>query len=161
MSAKLAPTRKDALLETHAGGDDGFMQGGRMNRNKHRSLWPKTLAWVERADGGNVLPVVWFGCLHGSPTRLLIGLRSEATYPDAGAPVSQFSLCWVPNGGEEASVAQRNMLRLHCLHGQLSDEYGTVTLCGQLSGLTVGDRTLSLSQVDVMRLLAPTGKADA
>jgi len=132
-----------------------------MERNQADHLQPRTLAWIEQTEGEKMLPVVWFGCLHGEPGQLLVGLRTGVSFSDDAARPGRFTLCWTPTGGGPGNLGQRAMMRLHCRNGRICDEYGIVTLLGQLEGVTVGKRAFSAGQVDFYRLLAVPAGADA
>lgn len=124
------------------------------------SLQPRSLAWVESAGGGDAVPVVWFGCLHGRPTRLMVGLRASSWPADQEVGDRRFSLCWVPSGKDREDSARKDTMRLRCRHGRVIDAYGTVTLYGQLEEVAIGRRILSGAQVDFFRLLEVSCRAD-
>lgn len=126
---------------------------------------PRTLAWIEQTSGGGVLPAVWFGCLHGIPARLVVGLRTESYLAGDDRPVKRFSLCWMRNssvtGPSEETWVEDEIVRLSCHDGQLVRAHGALTLWGQLEKLTIGQRTFSVGQVDLVRLLGTSSRADA
>lgn len=136
-----------------------------MNLKNDRILRPETLAWIEQAGGEMLLPVVWFGCMHGFPTRLVVGLRGESRLVGGEDRVRRFCLCWM----RDRSVMDRpdeqstygEIVRLGCHDGQIVDAYGALTLSGRLEKLTIGQRTFSAGQVDFARFLGSSSRADA
>lgn len=136
-----------------------------MNLQKDLMLRPKTLAWIEQPGGEVVLPVVWFGCMHGFPSRLVAGLRNEARLVGCEDRVRRFCLCWMRDrsvmGPPEELSAQGEIVRIGCQDGQIADAYGTLILSGRLENLTIGQRSFSAGQVDFARFLGSSSRADA
>jgi hypothetical protein len=128
-------------------------------------LRPKTLAWIEQAGREAVLPVVWFGCVHGFPTRLIVGLRDEPGVVGGEDRVRRFCLCWMRDRSamdpSEEKATYREIVRIGCHDGQIADAYGTLILSGRLEKLTIGQRTFSAGQVDFSRFLGSSSRADA
>lgn len=136
-----------------------------MNQQSDRILRPETLAWIEQADGKVVVPVVWFGCMHGLPARLVVGLRGEPHLVGGEDRVRRFCLCWMQDrsalGSPEEMATHDEIVRLGCHDGQIVDAYGTLTLSGKLEKLTIGQRTFYAGQVDFSRFLGSSCRADA
>ena len=88
-----------------------------MNLQNDLVLRPNTLAWIEQAGGEVVLPVVWFGCVHGFPVRLVVGLRDESCLVGGEDRVRRFCLCWMRDssaiaGQLEEKVNHGDIVRL-------------------------------------------------
>lgn len=129
-------------------------------------LQPKTLAWIEHKGDQAVLPVVWFGCLHGYPARLVVGLRSEACLVGEAHPLQRFCLCWLQDRSPlekplEKGQHHEQIVRLNCRAGLVVHAHGTLTLHGKMERLTIGQRTFAAGQVDFARLLGSSSRADA
>jgi len=137
-----------------------------MNLQNDRVLRPRTLAWIEQAGGEVVFPVVWFGCVHGYPARLVVGLRDKSCLVGVGDWARRFCLCWMRDSSaieelSEDKVNHGDIVRLVCDDGQIANAYGALILSGRLEKLTIGQRTFSAGQVDFTRFLGSSSRADA
>jgi SAM-dependent methyltransferase len=139
---------------------EGDMQGW-----KNHGLFPRTLAWIVLADARVRLPVVWYGCLSGSPARLVAGLREEVMTEVAGVSLHRFVLYRLParakaSGGGEGTVCRDRLLRLECQDGRIEPGFGLQALCGRLERVVIGRRCFDASRFDFGLLLHPCRRAD-
>ncbi|MDD4457106.1 MAG: hypothetical protein PHC98_05890 [Syntrophotalea acetylenica] len=137
-----------------------------MMKTKKEFPWLlKPLAWVELAGDRVRLPVIWIGCLHDQPCRLLVGLREGVSIPGAESFCGDFDLLWMAGSISRPVLRAEDpkpaMMRLKCCNAGLRNDCGGWTLDGSLAGITVGGRTFLPGELDIARWLKPSDRADA